>query len=257
MVSQLHDEHRMASRFFTSVNASSYDAVVFFATFGQDYMWKRQILDVLNKHLLSCSCLASSSSTSSSSSAGLPHSKMCLDLASGTGILSSLIERRGNRGGGSPRNVVGLDLTFDYLQIAKKKFNTGKLTNGTALLLPYREQSFDSITSSYLAKYVDIERVVSECWRVLKHRGIMVFHDFTYPLNSWARNLWNGYFRILRLAANTISSWAPVFQELDQVIKKSNWLGQTIKALESTGFKNISFKFYTMKTSAIISAEKP
>ena len=254
MASQLHDEHRWASRFFTSMNASSYDAVVRFATFGQDYIWKKQILDLIDKHLLSS---LPSSSSSSSLSSGVLQSHMCLDLASGTGILSSLIERRGNQKEGRPRNVVGLDFTFDYLQIAKKKFNTGKLTNGTAQLLPYREQSFDSITSSYLAKYVDIERVVSECWRVLKHGGVVVFHDFTYPSNSWARTLWKGYFRILRSAAKRISSWAPVFQELDQVIKMSNWPGQTIQALEGTGFKNISLKFYTMKTSAIVSAEKP
>jgi len=236
------------------MNASSYDAVVRFATFGQDYIWKKQILDLIDKHLLSA---LPSSSSSSSLSSDVLQSHMCLDLASGTGILSSRIERRGNQGGGRPRNVVGLDLTFDYLQVAKKKFNTGKLTNGTAQLLPYREQSFDSITSSYLAKYVDIERVVSECWRVLKNGGVVVFHDFTFPSNSWARTLWKGYFRILRSAAKTISSWAPVFQELDQVIKMSNWPGQTIQALEGTGFKNISFKFYTMKTSAIVSAEKP
>ncbi len=253
MASQLHDEHRWASRFFTSMNASSYDAVVRFATFGQDYIWKKQILDLIDKHLLSA---LPSSSSSSSLSSDVLQSHICLDLASGTGILSSLIERRGNQNG-RPRNVVGLDFTFDYLQIAKKKFNTGKLTNGTAQLLPYREQSFDSITSSYLAKYVDIERVVSECWRVLKHGGVVVFHDFTYPSNSWARTLWKGYFRILRSAAKRISSWAPVFQELDQVIKMSNWPGQTIQALEGTGFKNISLKFYTMKTSAIVSAEKP
>ncbi len=254
MASQLHDEHRWASRFFTSMNASSYDAVVRCATFGQDYIWKKQILDLIDKHLLSS---LPSSSSSSSLSSGVLQSHMCLDLASGTGILSSLIERRGNQKEGRPRNVVGLDFTFDYLQIAKKKFNTGKLTNGTAQLLPYREQSFDSITSSYLAKYVDIERVVSECWRVLKHGGVVVFHDFTYPSNSWARTLWKGYFRILRSAAKTISSWAPVFQELDQVIKMSNWPGQTIQALEGTGFKNISFRFHTIKTSAIVSAEKP
>ena len=249
MASQRYDEHRWASRFFTSMNASSYDAVVRFATFGQDYIWKKQILDLIDKHLLS--------ELSSPLSSDVLQSHMCLDLASGTGILSSLIERRGNQRGGRPRNVLGLDFTFDYLQIAKKKFNTGKLTNGTAQLLPYKEQSFDSITSSYLAKYVDIERVVSECWRVLKHGGIVVFHDFTYPSISWARTLWKGYFRILRSTAKTISSWAPVFQELDQVIKMSNWPGQTIQALEGTGFKNISLKFYTMKTSAIVSAEKP
>lgn len=256
MVSQVHDGHGRASRFFTSMNASSYDTVVRIATFGQDYLWKRQILDVIDKHHLPCSFDTSSPSSSSTCSDDL-RARMHLDLASGTGILSSLIERRGNHGGQRPSNVVGLDLTFDYLRTAKKKRSAGLLTNGTAEVLPYREQSFDSVTSSYLAKYVDIERVVSECWRVLKHRGVVVFHDFTYPSNSLARSLWNGYFKILRSAAKTVTSWAPVFRELDKVVKMSNWLGQTMQALEGTGFKNISFRFYTMQTSAIVSANKP
>jgi len=244
---QIHDGHRTASRFFTSINASSYDAVVRITTFGQDHIWKKRILDVIDKHHLSCHCSYSSLRFSTG-----PH--MCLDLASGTGILSSLIKRRGSKG---PRMVVGLDLTFEYLQVAKKKCSTGELTNGTAEFLPYREESFDSVTSSYLAKYVDVERAVNECWRVLKHNGVLVFHDFTYPSNLLARNFWNAYFMILRSASKIISSWAPVFQELDQVVKMSNWPGQTVKALKDKGFKNISFTLHTMNTAAIISANKP
>ena len=244
---QIHDGHRTALRFFTSINASSYDAVVRITTFGQDHIWKKHILDVIDKHHLSCHCSYSSLRFSTG-----PH--MCLDLASGTGILSSLIKRRGSKG---PRMVVGLDLTFEYLQVAKKKCSTGELTNGTAEFLPYREESFDSVTSSYLAKYVDVERAVNECWRVLKHNGVLVFHDFTYPSNLLARNFWNAYFMILRSASKIISSWAPVFQELDQVVKMSNWPGQTIKVLEDKGFKNISFTLHTMNTAAIISANKP
>lgn len=251
LVSQLYDGHIMASRFFTSINAPSYDAIVRITTFGQDYMWKRRILDVINKHHLSCHCY---SPYSQSSNAIAAH--MYLDLASGTGILSSLIEH-GNRRIGRPSRVVGLDLTYDYLKIAKKKRGTGQLINGTAELLPYREQSFDSVTSSYMAKYVDVGLVVKECWRVLKHKGILVFHDFTYPSNSLVRSLWNAYFRILRSAAKRISSWAPVFQELDRVVKTSNWLGQTIQALQDNGFKNICFTFYTMDTAAIVSGNKP
>ena len=247
---QIHDGHRTASRFFTSINASSYDAVVRITTFGQDYIWKKRILDVIDKHHLSCHCYYSSLRFSTG-----PH--MCLDLASGTGILSSLIKRRGSKGIRGQRMVVGLDLTFDYLQVAKKKCSTGELTNGTAEFLPYREESFDSVTSSYLAKYVDVVRVVKECWRVLKHDGVLVFHDFTYPSNFLARNFWNAYFMILRSASKMISSWAPVFQELDQVVKMSNWHGQTIKALEDKGFKNLSFTLHTMNTAAIVSANKP
>ncbi len=247
---QIHDGLRTASRFFTSMNASSYDAVVRITTFGQDYIWKKRILDVIDKHHLSCHCFYSSLRFSTG-----PH--MCLDLASGTGLLSSLIKRRGSKEIRGERMVVGLDLTFDYLQVAKKKCSTGELTNGTAEFLPYREESFDSVTSSYLAKYVNVERVVNECWRVLKHNGVLVFHDFTYPSNLLARNFWNAYFMILRSASKMIISWAPVFQELDQVVKMSNWPGQTTKALEDKGFKNISFTLHTMNTAAIVSAKKP
>ena len=250
MLLQIHDGHRTASRFFTSLNASSYDAVVRITTFGQDYIWKKRILDVIDRHHLSCNCYPSSLHFSTG-----PH--IYLDLASGTGILSSLIERRGSKGIRGPRMVVGLDLTFDYLRVAKKKCSTGELTNGTAEFLPYREESFDSVTSSYLAKYVDVVRVVKECWRVLKHDGVLVFHDFTYPSNFLARNFWNAYFMILRSASKMTSSWAPVFQELDQVVKMSNWTRQTINALEDKGFKNIFLTLHTMNTAAIVSANKP
>ncbi|HET7148487.1 MAG TPA: class I SAM-dependent methyltransferase [Candidatus Nitrosopolaris sp.] len=256
MMSQVFDGHGTASRFFTATNASSYDTVVRIATFGQDYLWKRQILNIINDQHPSCLSDPSSPPSSSHCPDTLP-AQTHLDLASGTGILSSLIERSGKHVGERPRSVVGLDLTYDYLRTANKKCSTGQLTNGTAELLPYREQSFDSVTSSYLAKYVDTERVVKECWRVLKHGGVVVFHDFTYPSNTLARSLWNSYFKILRTAAKTVTSWAPVFQELDQVVRMSNWLEQTMKALEGNGFKDISFRFYTMRTSAIVSANKP
>lgn len=251
MLLQIHNGHSTASRFFTSLNASSYDAVVRITTFGQDYLWKKRILDVIDKHHLSCKCYSPSLHFST------PHPHMYLDLASGTGILSSLIERRGSKGIRGLTMVVGLDLTFSYLRVAKKKCSIGELTNGTAEFLPYREESFDSVTSSYLAKYVDVVRVVKECWRVLKHDGVLVFHDFTYPSNFLARNFWNAYFMILRSASKMTSSWAPVFQELDQVVKMSNWTRQTINALEDKGFKNIFLTLHTMNTAAIVSANKP
>jgi demethylmenaquinone methyltransferase/2-methoxy-6-polyprenyl-1,4-benzoquinol methylase len=153
------------------------------------------------------------------------------------------------------KNVVGIDLTFEYLLTLKGKLKM-PIAQGTAEILPYRDESFDAIVSSYLAKYVDVQKVINECWRVLRPGGIVVFHDFTYP-RGLICNLWHVYFELLRLAGRFFTSWKVVFGQLDDVIKKSDWVDQTICALDNRKFQNVNCRYYTAHTSAIVSAEKP
>ena len=251
MALNLHEGYKKAALFFTPDNASSYDIVVNIATLGRDNFWKKRIIDALDTNLLRSSYYLSSVSSS------YPFKPSTnLDLASGTGILSGMIERESGRHE-ILRNVVCLDLAFHYLQIAKKKRTRGLLMNATAELLPYRAESFDSITSSYLSKYINVEAVVRECWRVLKSGGLVVFHDFTYPSGLIVRPLWNFYFGLLKLVAKGVITWAHAFQDLDHVIKSSNWVHETSQALRVNGFSNILIRFYTMQTSAIVLGQKP
>ena len=221
----MHEGHTNARKFFTQTNASSYDSIVRYATFGQDSAWKREILRVTGRR------------------------NSVLELACGTGILSLMLVQSG-------KNVTGLDLTLGYLVLAKRKVKL-QLTQGTAEILPYRNESFDAIVSSYMAKYVDIQRVADECWRVLRPGGIVALHDFTYPSDGAMCSLWNAYFNILRLAGKIITPWKDVFDHLDDVISESDWVSLAERALCSRGFQNASCKYYTAGTAAIVSAEKP
>jgi demethylmenaquinone methyltransferase/2-methoxy-6-polyprenyl-1,4-benzoquinol methylase len=153
------------------------------------------------------------------------------------------------------RRVVGIDLTFEYLRASRRKLQVA-VSQGTAEVLPYRNESFDAVASSYLAKYVEIHRVVEECWRVLRPGGVIIFHDFTYP-GGMMRSLWNAHFVILRMAGRFVTSWRTVFEQLDDVIRNSDWVGQTTNDLQSRGFRNVDCKYYTAGTAAIVSAEKP
>jgi demethylmenaquinone methyltransferase / 2-methoxy-6-polyprenyl-1,4-benzoquinol methylase len=224
LIMLVHEGHAQAMRFFTSINADSYDLISRLATFGQDIAWKHQIIRAVS------------------------HRSHILELACGTGILSSMLAERG-------KSVAGIDLTFEYLLTLKRKLKM-PIAQGTAEVLPYRDESFDAMVSSYLAKYVDIQKVIDECWRVLKPGGIVVFHDFTYP-RGLICNLWHMYFELLRLAGRFVTSWKVVFGQLDDVIKKSGWVDQTIYALRSRRFHNVNCRFYTARTSAIVSAERP
>jgi demethylmenaquinone methyltransferase / 2-methoxy-6-polyprenyl-1,4-benzoquinol methylase len=224
LIMLVHEGHVQAMRFFTSINANSYDLISRLATFGQDTAWKHQIIKAVS------------------------HRSHILELACGTGILSSMLAERG-------KSVAGIDLTFEYLLALKRKLKM-PIAQGTAEVLPYRDESFDAMVSSYLSKYVDIQKVIDECWRVLRPGGIVVFHDFTYP-RGLICNLWNLYFELLRLAGRFVTPWKVVFGQLDDVIKKSDWVDRTIHALRNRKFHNVNCRFYTAGTSAIVSAERP
>ncbi len=220
----IHEGHAHAMRFFTPANADSYDLILRLATFGQDTTWKHEIIKTLSHH------------------------SQVLELACGTGVLSSMLVEEG-------KSVTGIDLTFEYLVTLKHKLNAS-IAQGTAEVLPYRDESFDAVVSSYLAKYVSVQKVVDECWRVLRPGGIVLFHDFTYP-RGVVRSLWNIHFELLRLAGRFVTSWKVVFEELDNVIRESDWADRTITALRDKRFQNIDLSYYTGGTSAMASAEKP
>ena len=220
----VHAGHASARKFFTPFTAPGYDAVVGVTTFGRDSAWKREIIGAVS------------------------GSGPVLDLACGTGILTSMVKETG-------RQVTGLDYTRDYLEVAKDKM--GRIfVQGTAEVLPYRDGTFDAVVSSYLAKYVDVSLMVGECWRVLRPGGIAVLHDFACPGGAM-RGLWDAYFAALRLAGTFARSWKPVFDGLDTVICQSRWEEQAVDAMQKSGFQGVAGRRLTLGTAAIVAGRKP
>lgn len=222
-----HQGHAYAEKFFNSATASSYGSVVRAATFGRDAAWKRRIVDI-----------------------AAPEGKKVLDLACGTGILSSMVAGR------QAAFVAGLDLAFEYL--ARNSAAAGSAVQGTAEVLPYRDGAFDAVVSSYLAKYVDVRMVLGECWRVLRSGGTVVMHDFACPSGAAMRALWDAHFALLRFLGNFVfKPWKPVFDDLDRVICQSRWAEQAVAAMQEIGFTDVSCKRYTLGTAAIVAGRKP
>ena len=230
---KIHDGYNDAQDFFSENNAATYDSLVNYATFGRDKAWKNQITKIVDK--------------------GRFKPTAILDLAAGTGILSSKLEN-----GSDAVSVHSLDLTIDYLKKAKEKSQRLFLINSTAEVLPFRAEIFDYVVSSYLVKYIDIETVAGESWRVLKHQGIVIFHEFTCPNSSVVQKFWRFYFSMLKLSGKLLKEWEPTFQRLDEVIcKNHSWPDDTSRCLRKIGFVEIFCQYYTLGTSAIISARKP
>jgi demethylmenaquinone methyltransferase/2-methoxy-6-polyprenyl-1,4-benzoquinol methylase len=140
--------------------------------------------------------------------------------------------------------------------LAKNRQSYALLTNSLAEFLPYKDESFDVIISSYLVKYAEVSTMVREHWRVLRKGGIIIIHDFTYPNTKIMRKLWHFYFQILNELGRVIISWKEVFSNLDKLIQLNPWVNNLVSELDMVGFTSISKKYYTCGTSAIVYAKK-
>ena len=106
------------------------------------------------------------------------NNNLILDLACGAGR-----EYFSNYG-----DVVGVDLSMEALQIAKKRYKS-VLQSGVNNL-PFSDNSFDYIISSDFFGHVrneDKDRIISEIYRVLKPGGVTLHLIETDSKNIWFR----------------------------------------------------------------------
>ncbi len=222
----------VVERFFSGTGCS-YDRVAIICTCGFDRYWKKRIIAAIP-----------------------PRSLRILDQACGTGILTLAIARAvpGCR-------VTGVELRDEYLDIAREKARSAGILNVDFLLGRAEDvtvEECDCITSSYLAKYADIGLLIASASRMLRPGGVMIVHDFTYPVHPLFRTVWHAYFQLLQTVGGRIwPEWRTVFHELPQFLRESTWLPDTVAALREHGFNDITSESLTFGAAAIVMARKP
>lgn len=223
----------LVERFFSGTG-QSYDAMVHAATFGIDRLWKRQIVDLIPA-----------------------HSRRVADLACGTGISTLAIARR------LPHcQIVGVELRDEYLQIARQKVRRKGQSQIEFVLSraeDYRSEiPFDCISSSYLAKYAELPRLVSNARDMLHPGGLFLMHDFTLPPKRYLVHVWRVYFMALqRLGSPVFPAWKEIFDGLPELIERTRWAEELPVLLREQGFVDIRRRDLTLYGSAIVTARRP
>lgn len=222
----------LAHRFFSGTG-TTYDVMVNLGTIGFDRWWKKKIVDRIPA-----------------------ASRRILDQACGTGILTFKIARR------FPEcRIVGIELHAEYILIAAEKAAARHLNN-VAFIVGRAEDvflnaGFDCITSSYLAKYAEIGKLVQNAKQMLRDGGLLIVHDFTYPPGRRFARLWEFYFRILQTAGSRkYPQWRTVFYELPQLLRSTGWVAELIENLQKNSFADITLDPLTWGTSALVTARR-
>ncbi len=192
--------------------AAAYDRTLDVATAYQDRRWKAWLIE---------------------RSAVAPGSRV-LDVGCGTCVLEQALERIGCE-------TVGVDLTEKMLRQGRAKGlkASDSLVVGDAQILPFKDQSFDTVLSCYVPKYCAMSVLVPELKRVTKRGGRLVMYDFARPsgrLSCFVRAYEELALPLaglgMRLTRNPV---ATTFEELPRIIRATDWDSRARGLLEQSG----------------------
>jgi len=234
------------SRLFSKI-AAKYDFLNHLLSLNIDKRWRRK--------LVKC---AGVSAKGGSAFVRKPGDSI-LDVCTGTGDVAIRFAQSD-----CVSEIVGIDLSDQMLQIARRKTeNNGlggrvKLLMGDALNLPFEDNSFDIVTIGFgLRNLTDYKRGISEMARVLKEGGRLVILEFSLPreglLGAWYRLYLN---TIIPAVGGIISGSMNAYRYLSTSIANFPKPREIVNLMEAAKLKNIYWKALTGGIAYIYRGEK-
>jgi demethylmenaquinone methyltransferase/2-methoxy-6-polyprenyl-1,4-benzoquinol methylase len=227
----------MASQFAIDLfnrAAFAYDTVAQLLSYGQYRRWQGTLINAAIEH-------------------GIDSRSTVLDAATGTaGVARQLARATGC-------SILGLDQSPGMLAAARSKLATVpaasayrvRLVQGTAIQLPFPDDSFDAVLFTYLFRYVDDPALVmQELVRVARPRAMIGFIEFHIPRPPW-KQLWMLHTRmVLPLAGRLISpGWYRVGRFLGPSIERfyATWsIAALYNLLQETGLRDVEHRLMSL-----------
>jgi len=215
--------------------AGRYDFLNHFLSLGIDMYWRKQSVKTLE----------------------LADGHMLLDVACGTGDQGFAALKVADI------DVVGLDFSFNMLELAKKKIDKRGLSEkfevvqGDAENLPFQDHTFDALSISYGIRNVGtITAALNEFYRVLKPGGRLSILEFSEPEGWLIGGLYRFYFdHILPKIAGIMSSES-AYTYLPESVRHFPDRPAFKKLLLDIGFRDVDHQDLTFGITSIFSGQK-
>ncbi len=212
------------------VVAPTYDLTNSLLSFGQDRRWRSVVRESV-----------------------FPQSgQKILDLAAGTGASSVAFLDEGV-------TVVAGDFSEGMLAVGRKRHPEIEFVFADATKLPFKDAEFDAVTISFgLRNVVDVEKALSEMFRVTKPGGRIVICEFSQVPNPVLRPLYEFYLKRVLTLFSAVSTKAPeAYTYLSESIlawPNQHELGLKVSA---AGFENVAYRNLTFGIVAVHRGFKP
>lgn len=182
-----------------------------------------------------------------------------LDVATGTADFAVAAARL------NPEKITGIDLSEGMLKIGRKKIEKKGLIPLIELLkadsesLPFGNHSFDAAIVGFgVRNFENLEKGLSEIYRVLNPGGAFIVLEFSQPRNKFFRKLYFFYFnRVLPKLGSLVSKDNKAYTYLPESVREFPDGDDFTGILEKTGFENCRWLPQTMGIATIYEAQKP
>src|SRR5262249_54750219 len=178
---------------------------------------------------------------------------MVLDSCCGTGDLALALARE------AKARIIGVDFAHTMLMRAREKGPaTLPFLEADALRLPFRDASFDLVTTAFgfrnLANY---EAGLREIQRVLKPGGTLAILEFTEPPDGVMGNLYRWYFRgVLPKIGALISGNSAAYSYLPNSVARFFQPKELAAMMASVGYEAVEFQTWTVGSVALHTGKK-
>ncbi|MGY6560201.1 MAG: bifunctional demethylmenaquinone methyltransferase/2-methoxy-6-polyprenyl-1,4-benzoquinol methylase UbiE [Nitritalea sp.] len=208
-----------------------YDFLNHLLSLGIDIQWRKKAVKLLKKD----------------------QPKLILDIATGTGDFA--IEALALK----PEKIIGVDISEGMLAEGKKKMKKKKLEHiidlqlGDSEKLLFEDNKFDAVIVSFgVRNFENLEKGLSDMYRVLKPGGKTVIVEFSKPRAFPMKQLYNFYFTyILPQIGKVVSKDTSAYTYLPESVQVFPDGKDFLSVLEKVGFKQTVCKPLTFGISSI------
>lgn len=213
-----------------------YDFLNHFLSLGIDISWRRKAIELLQPQA----------------------PKHILDIATGTGDFAIEALKLG------PDRVIGVDISPGMLEIARRKIIDKGLEDqidlqfGDSEKLEFEDNNFDAVIVSFgVRNFEDLNRGLSEMYRVLRQNGTVVILEFSKPRRFPFKQIYGWYFNnVLPGIGRMVSRDKSAYRYLPESVEEFPWGERFMDELKAVGFNNCICKTLTFGVSSIYTAKK-
>lgn len=213
-----------------------YDFLNHFLSLGIDILWRKKAIRLLKKD----------------------QPKQILDIATGTGDFA--IEALAL----NPDKVIGVDISAGMLEHGKQKMKRKGLDHiidmqmGDSEKLLFESNTFDAVIVSFgVRNFENLEKGLSDMFRVLKPGGKTVIIEFSRPRRFPMKQLYNFYFKsVLPIIGKLISKDQSAYTYLPESVEAFPDGRDFLTILEKVGFKSTECRPLTFGISSIYIGQK-
>lgn len=164
-----------------------------------------------------------------------------LDVATGTADMALLAHKLLH-----PKQIIGVDISEGMLDIGQKKiFKKGLAENiilqiADSEALPFSDEIFDAIMVAFgVRNFENLEKGLSEMWRVLKSGGKVVILECTAPKSRFIKWFYRFYMKLVPNIGGLVSKNKEAYQYLNNSIQAFPEGKIFLQILQSVGFKTV------------------